>query len=250
MDGRLKGKVAVVTGGASGIGQAFCLRLAQEGAAVAIADVADARETVDLIRRHDGVAWATRCDQTSPRDIEALRAGVTETFGAADILVHCAGIYPMQPFENISFYDWQRVMSVNVDSAYHLSQAFLPVMKKKGWGRIVCVASAAFHGGVGGCSHYVASKGALIGFARSLASEVGEYGVTVNLIAPGLVRTKTTENGIQQEQNWFEALRQQQCVKRVMVPADLAGPLAFLASDDSAFVTGQTLLVDGGWRFS
>lgn len=250
MNKRLSGKVAVVTGGANGIGQAFCVRLVKEGASVMIADIADAQETLDLIKAEGGLAAAVKCDQTSRSDIEILKSSVTEAFGAADILVHCAGIYPMQPLEQIGFEDWQRVMSINVDSAYHLAKAFLPEMKSRGWGRIVCVASAAFHGGVGGCSHYMASKGALIGFARSIATEVGEYGVTVNLIAPGLVRTKTTESGIQNEQNWFEALRQQQAIKRVMVPEDLTGPLAFLVSDDSAFITGQTLLVDGGWRFS
>lgn len=250
MNQRLSGKVAVVTGGANGIGQAFSLRLAREGASVVIADIADAQETLDLIKADGGLAVAVKCDQTSRSDIEVLKTSVNEAFGPADILVHCAGIYPMQPLEQIGFGDWQRVMSINVDSAYHLAKAFLPEMKSRRWGRIVCVASAAFHGGVGGCSHYMASKGALIGFARSIATEVGEYGVTVNLIAPGLVRTKTTESGIQAEQNWFEALRQQQAIKRVMVPEDLTGPLAFLVSDDSAFMTGQTLLVDGGWRFS
>lgn len=250
MSKRLEGKVAVVTGGAGGIGQAFCLRLAKEGATVVIADIADASETLALVRAEGGLAIAFKCNQTSPTDVEALRDGASSQVGPVDILVHCAGIYPIQTIEQIEFSDWQRVMSVNVDSAYHLTKAFLPHMKEQRWGRIICVASAAFHGGVPGCSHYVSSKGALIGFARSLASEVGEHGVTVNLIAPGLVRTKTTESGIQNEQNWFEALRMQQAIKRVMVPEDLTGTLAFLSSDDSAFMTGQTLVVDGGWRFS
>lgn len=249
MTKRLSGKVAVVTGGANGIGQALCVRLAKEGAAVVVADIADGAETLALIEAAGGVGCAFQCDQTVPEQVERLRDDVTGRFGPADILVHCAGIYPTQAFTEISFADWRKVMSVNLDSVFHLTHAFLPQMTARGWGRIVCIASTTFHAGIGLCTHYSGSKGALIGFARSLASEVGDHGVTVNCLAPGLVRTKTTENGIQSEQNWFEALRLQQAIKRSMVPEDLCGPLAFLASDDSAFMTGQTLIVDGGWRF-
>jgi 3-oxoacyl-[acyl-carrier protein] reductase len=250
MNGRLAGKVAVVTGGANGIGQAFCRRLALEGASVVIADIEEARETLEMISAEGKPGLAVQCDLTSASDVDRLRQEVEQRFGSADILVHCAGIYPTRTFDEIEFTEWSKVMSVNFDSMYHLTKAFLPHMVEKRWGRIVGIASATFHGGIAMCTHYSGSKGALIGFTRSLATEVGEYGVTVNCIAPGLVRTKTTEGGIQKEQNWFEALRLQQAIKRVMEPEDLTGPLAFLVSDDSAFITGQTLIVDGGWRFS
>jgi len=247
VSGRLAGRTAVVTGGANGIGQAFCRRLAAEGAAVMIADIADGNATVDLIAEAGGKAAAVRCDQTSAGDVQRMAAAAEEAFGGVDILVHNAGIYPPQLFEEMAFEDWRRVLSVNLDSVFHLVKAVLPGMKAKGWGRIVTMSSTTFHSGIAYNSHYSASKGGLIGFSRALASELGQYGITVNTIAPGLVRTATTASGPQAA--WFDMLAQQQAIKRTELPDDLVGPLAFLVSDDAAFVTGQTLLVDGGWRF-
>lgn len=248
MSNRLAGRTAIVTGGANGIGRAFCRRLAAEGAKVAIADRADGSATVEAVRAAGGEAIAVRCDQTSPEDVARLAETVTRAFGTTDILVHNAGIYPPQLFEDITFEDWRRVLSVNLDSVFHLVKAVLPGMKARGWGRIVCMSSATFHSGVAYNTHYTASKGGLIGFCRALATELGQYGITVNTIAPGLVRTATTESGPQAQ--LFAMAAEQQAIKRTEVPEDLVGPLAFLASDDAAFVTGQTLLVDGGWRFA
>jgi NAD(P)-dependent dehydrogenase (short-subunit alcohol dehydrogenase family) len=226
-------KRAVVTGGANGIGQAFCKRLAAQGAQVVVADIADAAETVGAIKKTGGSAIAVRCDQTSEAEVGKLHETVQREFGGCDILVHCAGIYPTASIDEITFAQWRKVLSVNLDSVFLLVKAFLPGMKERGWGRIIS-----------------ASKGGLIGFARSLASEVGDFGITVNTIAPGLTRTDTTVNGKPGEFGWFEMIRGQQAIKRTETPEDLTGTLAFLASDDAAFVTGQTIVVDGGWRFS
>lgn len=243
----LAGKTAIVTGGANGIGKAFVMRLAEEGANVVIADIAPADEVVTAAEKLGVRALAIHCDMSSGESIAAMGQQVTDEMGGCDILVHNAGVYPAQLFEEMSFDDWRRVLSINLDSIFHLTKAVLPGMKAKGWGRIIAISSTTFHSGLAYNSHYSTSKAGLIAFARALASETGEFGVTVNTIAPGLVRTPTTEGGPHAQ--WFDMLAQQQAIKRTETPDDLVGPMAFLASDDAAFVTGQTLLVDGGWRF-
>jgi NAD(P)-dependent dehydrogenase (short-subunit alcohol dehydrogenase family) len=243
----LKGKTAIVTGGANGIGRAFCVRLAQEGVNVVIADIADASSAVSAVEKEGVKALAIKCDMSQGDSIATMGAEVDKVFGGADILVHNAGIYPPILFEEMTFESWKKVLTVNLDSVFHLTKAVLPQMKAKGWGRIISMASTTFHSGIAFNSHYTASKAGLIGFSRGLATEIGTYGITVNCIAPGLVKTETTASGPHAE--WFDMLAQQQAIKRTETPADLVGPMAFLASDDAAFITGQTLLVDGGWRF-
>ncbi|NTZ64085.1 SDR family NAD(P)-dependent oxidoreductase [Agrobacterium tumefaciens] len=243
----LKGKTAIITGGANGIGRAFSVRLAQEGVNVVIADIAEAATTVAAVEKEGGKAMAIKCDMSQGASIASMGAEVDRAFGGADILVHNAGIYPPFLFEEMTFENWKKVLTINLDSIFHLTKAVLPQMKSKGWGRIISIASTTFHSGIAYNTHYSASKAGLIGFSRSLATEIGAYGITVNCIAPGLVKTETTAAGPQAQ--WFDALAQQQAIKRTETPSDLVGPMAFLASDDAAFITGQTLLVDGGWRF-
>lgn len=247
MAGRLDGRTAIVTGGASGIGRAVSQRLAEEGANVLIADIADASAVVEALGKKGVKAASIRCDLSSGDDVARLRAEAESAFGGCDILIHNAGIYPATLFEDMTFEEWRRVLAINLDSVFHLVKAVLPSMKARGWGRIISLSSTTFHSGIAYNSHYTASKAGLIGFSRGLASEVGQYGITVNTVAPGLTRTDTTANGPQAQ--WFDMLAGQQAIKRTETPADLVGPIAFLASDDAAFVTGQTLVVDGGWRF-
>jgi NAD(P)-dependent dehydrogenase (short-subunit alcohol dehydrogenase family) len=239
--------VAVVTGGAAGIGQAYARRLAQDGAKVVIADIADASETVGLVGEAGSEALGVSCDVSLAEQVHAMAKAAFEAFGKVDILVHNAGIYPITMFADMSFEDWRKVLSVNLDSMYHVCHEFLPGMRDRHWGRVVCIASTTFHAGTPGMSHYVASKGGLIGLLRSLAAEVGEDGVTVNALAPSLVRSKGTTEGPHDEMGLFEMVAQAQAIKRTQVPEDLVGALSFLVSDDAGFITGQTLVVDGGW---
>lgn len=248
MGGRLEGKVAVVTGGANGIGRAISERLAADGADIVIADIADGSAAVAQVQKSGRKATSLSCDLTNGEAVAELGRKVASDHGGCDILIHNAGIYPATLFEDMSFEEWRKVLTLNLDSVFHLVKAFLPGMKAKSWGRIISMSSTTFHSGIGYNSHYTASKGGLIGFSRSLASEVGQYGITVNTVAPGLTKTGTTENG--PHAAWFDMLAQQQAIKRTETPDDLVGPIAFLSSDDAAFLTGQTIVVDGGWRFS
>jgi NAD(P)-dependent dehydrogenase (short-subunit alcohol dehydrogenase family) len=242
-----QGRTALVTGAAAGIGQAYAKRLAEDGARVVIADIADGAETVSLVEAAGSEALAVECDVSSAEAVAAAAAAARERFGGVDILVHNAGIYPICEFKDMSFEDWRKVLSVNLDSAFHLCHELLPGMREQRWGRVILIASNTFHAGIGGMAHYIASKGGLIGFLRSLAAEVGEEGVTVNGIAPSLVRSKGTIEGPHEELGLFEFVAQGQAIKRTEQPEDLVGAVSFLSSDDAAFITGQTLCVDGGW---
>jgi NAD(P)-dependent dehydrogenase (short-subunit alcohol dehydrogenase family) len=240
------GRVAVVTGGGSGIGQACAARLARDGHRVAIADIAPADQTESLIHEGGGECLAVRCDISSGESVAAFAGQVFERFGRCDVLLACAGIYPVANLSETSWEDWRRVMSTNVDSLFHLAQAFVPGMVERRWGRFIAISSTVFHTGTPRFAAYTTSKGAVIGFVRALATEVGESGVTVNSIAPSLTRTPGTLAGPQGELGWFEFTRELQAIKRTQEPEDLVGAVSFFASDDAAFITGQTLPVDGG----
>jgi NAD(P)-dependent dehydrogenase (short-subunit alcohol dehydrogenase family) len=247
MSARLEGRVALVTGAAHGIGRAYAERLARDGADVVIADIADAAETVALVRAAGRRALAVPCDVSEPGAVTALADAATREVEHVDILVHNAGIYPITPFAEITFEEWRRVLAVNLDSFFLLCAAFLPGMRERGWGRVVAMSSTAVHAGVPGFVHYVASKAGLVGAVRGLAGEVGDEGVTVNALAPSLVRTKGTTEGPHDELGQFDLVRDMQAIRRTQQPTDLVGALAFLVSDEAAFITGQTLAVDGGF---
>ena len=238
---RHRGRTAVVTGAASGIGQAAAIRLAGEGARVVLVDIADAGETVRAVEQAGGAPIAVACDVSSPESVEQLRAA-----GAADILVHSAAIAPYQPFAEMTFEDWRRTIRVNLDSTFLMTSALVPGMRERGWGRVICLASGTFHLGSPNQVHYVASKGGVIGLVRSLATEVGPEGVTVNAIAPGLIKTQGTLAGPQAGMGLFESVLARQAVRRTGLPGDLMGLVSLLASEEGAFITGQTILTDGG----
>ena len=247
MSKRHQGRVAAVTGGAKGIGQAFVRRLAEEGAAVAVVDLEDGAETMAALSSVGVECAAFSGDVTSEDDVARLSAEIEERFGRCDILVNNVGIYPNEPFEEVTFAKWRRVMAINLDSMFLTAKAFAPGMVEHGWGRIVNMASNTVGTPVTGYSHYIASKGGVIGFTRALASDLADKGITVNAIAPSLVRTHGTQVTNPRSEERFETVSSMQAIKRTQMPEDLAGALSFLASEDAAFVTGQTLYVDGGW---
>ena len=249
------GKVAVITGAAMGIGQAYARRLGQEGATIVAADIQGADATIEEVKAAGGSGLAIGCDVSKPAEVTALAQAVEKELGRCDILVNNAGVYPIQTFDEMTFEDWRRIMSINLDGQFLTIKAFAPGMRRRRWGRIVNQASDTFALNLVGFAHYIASKGGVIGLTRALASEFGQDGVTVNAIAPGLVRTPGTSSrkerlGGLEAADEFALVASQQSIKRGLVPDDLTGTLSFLVSDDASFITGQTIYVNGGKVFA
>jgi NAD(P)-dependent dehydrogenase (short-subunit alcohol dehydrogenase family) len=244
-------KIAVISGAAGGIGQAFAQRLAEDGAHIVVADIAPAGETVKLVEQAGRQVLACTCDVASEASVKALAAEVAQCFGRCDILVNCAGIFPLEPFEKMTFANWRRVLAINLDSVFLMSAAFAPGMRARRWGRIVNMASSTLGSVVSGFAHYMASKAGIVGITRALASELAADGITVNAISPGLTRTagtlaRTPRPGMASMEDEYAFAAGMQAIKRPELPADLVGTLSFLTSDDAAFITGQTINVDGG----
>ena len=243
--GRLEGKVAIVTGGARNIGAVYARTLAAEGTRVVIADVLDGAETARSIQEAGGQAVAVRVDVSSEDDTLRMAREAVDAFGAIDILVNNAAIYVSihrRPFYEISTEEWDRVTAVNIKGVFLCAKAVLPAMREQGGGKIINVSSNTVMAGTPNFLHYVASKAALIGMTRSMARELGGFGVNVNAIAPGLVEHEGQTVPPEISASRIEA----RSVKRQQVPQDLTGAVLYLASSDSDFVTGQTLVIDGG----
>jgi NAD(P)-dependent dehydrogenase (short-subunit alcohol dehydrogenase family) len=226
----LSGQVAVVTGGAQGIGAAIAEGLRSDGAAV---EVWDLETDVDVT------------NEVSVR--EACAEVIRRHDGRIDVLINNAGIYPHMPFAEMTFADWRRVLSTNLDGVFLCSHAVYEAMCRRGYGRIVNISSATFFIGYPGLSAYVASKGGIIGFTRALAREAGPHAITVNAVTPGLI---ATERALTEEAEVFDEIVPEQAVQRPGRPADIADCVRYLVRPESSWITGQTFNVDGGHRFN
>ena len=245
---RLAGKVAIVTGGARHIGAAYARRLALEGAAVVIADVLDGAPIANEICAQQGKALALKVDVSDEAATNRIAAEAVKAFGRIDILVNNAAIFiniARRPFYEITAEEWDRVSAVNIKGPFLCAKAVFPQMKEQKSGKIINISSSTVYWGTPMFLHYVASKAALVGMTRSLAREVGEFGICVNAIAPGLVQ----HEGQNAPRALTELQLKERCIKRLQTPDDLMGTLIFLASPDSDFMTGQTIVVDGGSVF-
>ena len=242
---RLENRVAVVSGAATGLGRAIAIRLAAEGAAMEILDRKDAAEVCEQIKAGGGDARATICDVTDEGQIAAAAKAVRDRRGQIEILVNNAGILSgRSPWHTISREEMERFIDVNFLGYFLVTKAFYPLIKRNGAGRIINVASRTYFLANPGQMAYVASKGAVMGMTRVLAKECGDDGITVNAIMPGMVATPGTMAHSQEEA--FNRVMMNQCIKKRVTPEHFAALAAFIASDDAEMITGQMILCDGG----
>lgn len=243
---RLKDRVAIITGGARGLGKCFALRFAREGATVVAADLLDGADVLAAIRTLGGEGFTLTVDVSREREVISMTEQVLERFGRIDILVNNASIngdHIRKPFHDISEEEWDRMMAVNVKGMFFCAKAVFPHMRKEGKGKIINLCSTTIFKGVPNFLHYVSSKGAIAAFTRSLAREVGEYGINVNAIAPGFTVSEIFKNS---PAEYKRSRATERAFKRDEEPQDLEGTAVFLASEESDFITGQVIVVDGG----
>jgi len=243
---RLEDRVAIVTGAGRGIGVAYAKALAAEGAKVCATDIRDTQRTVEIIQQQGGEAIGITCDVTDAAAVADLAAETVAKFGKIDVLVNNAAVFAdldRSHFMDITSDAWDKVMSVNTRGVFECVKAVVPDMRKRGYGKIINIASGTVFKGSPGLCHYVASKGAVIAMTRVMARELGDDNICVNAIAPGMTISEALEGRDEYENSATPGTR---CFKRHEHPKDLTGAVLFLASGESDFMTGQTMVVDGG----
>jgi 3-oxoacyl-[acyl-carrier protein] reductase len=248
----LDGKVILITGASVGIGRGAAIGLARRGARIGInyrSHRQEAEAALAEILQAGGEACLVKADVTNADDIRQMVAAVRDAFGRIDVLINNAGVYPRQRFSEMAWADWHRILDVNLNGCYRTCHEVLPEMVDRGYGKIINVTSVCFNVPQANMAHYVASKGGVIGLTRALAREYGPFGIRVNAVAPGAIL-------VEEELQWFPD--QEAVLKKVMtvqslkyrgLPDHLVGTFAYLAGEDSDFVTGQTIAVDGGWTY-
>jgi pyridoxal 4-dehydrogenase len=238
--GKLTDRVAIVTGAAQGIGKAIADKLAAEGATVVVADVNG--EGAESAAPEGGRGM--QVDISSEESMQRMFAATLEGYGKLDILVNNAAIVPFKAWDEVDFAEWRRIMAVNLDGTFLACHYGQKPMREAGYGRIVNITSNVVLAGTPNLAHYVASKGGVFAFTRALAREIGKYGITVNSVAPGLTETEGVMASPHSEA--FEFVQMLQCIPRRGVAADIAPAVAFLASEEAGWVTGQLLVADAG----
>jgi 3-oxoacyl-[acyl-carrier protein] reductase len=246
----MTGEVVIVTGGANGIGRAYCRALAAEGYRVVVADLADSSAVCEEIEGAGGAVTAVRTDVSDRASTEGMAEAALQAYGRIDGLVNNAGYFSeihKRPFEELTVEEWDRAFAVNVRGTWLCARAVAPVMKGRRSGKIVNTSSMTVPSGIPYFLHYVASKSAIVGLTRSLARELGEHGIAVNTITPDYIPHNAEYAGRQPEM--AEILRAQRCFRRDQTPEDLVGTLLYLIGHGSDFVTGQEFYVNGGRLF-
>ena len=253
---KLKDRVAIITGAAQGIGAAFAVGFAKEGAKIVIADIADGKETVEAVQKAGSEAIFVRTDVGKQEECDALAKAAADRFGKIDILLNNAAIFGtiiIKPFVQVTTEEWNKVMMVNTTGPFHCTKAVFPFMKEKGGGKIINISSASIFEGVPGMPHYVSSKGAVMAFTRCMARELGMHNINVNSIAPGFTHSAGGDAIDKNKSLPIGPLEEKQMplrsLKRAAYPEDLVGTAVFLASDMSNFITGQLIVHDGGMTF-
>ncbi|MDT5198711.1 MAG: hypothetical protein QOH34_233 [Mycobacterium sp.] len=237
-------RVAVVTGAAQGFGREISIGLAESGVDVVAVDLNEAKDTVKAVESAGARGVSLVADVSEPAVTNTLSELLNEEFGRADILVNNAGIYPNVAFDDVDYQLWNKVMTINLDSQFFMVKGVLPLMKKGGWGRIVNITSNSIGLPIPGLAHYMASKMGVIGFTRGLSADVAEYGITVNAVGP--TASKTPGGLANIDEHHIDQLAQSQAIKRPGTAKDIVGTVLFLSGDSSAWVTGQTIMADGG----